>query len=192
MSKGPQRTFDWDNAARLREQGLTHAEIATRLGVPKSSVYYALSPETRARNTKRTAEWQRSGKCPNCGKPASRNHSTGQHLCRACASARQATSVRDDELRCSRCQQWKPDAEFPSDRNYRYAARRFHHSRCRPCSTETKREWRERNRVPCSHGCGTLVEAKNRRDPTKPHECQVCSRRRIHREQRAAALERNR
>jgi hypothetical protein len=61
------------------------------------------------------------------------------------------------------------------------------HSYCRTCQTEVKRAWRERNKVPCSHGCGTLVDAKNRRDPDKLPECRPCAIARIHADRKVAA-----
>jgi len=36
-----------DEAKKLREQGVNYAEIARRLGVPKTTVYYALNPDRR-------------------------------------------------------------------------------------------------------------------------------------------------
>lgn len=51
------------------------------------------------------------------------------------------TSIRADELRCSRCKGWKPDEEF-----YRQAnpLRRGRHGTCKPCHVEEKRELRRR------------------------------------------------
>ena len=39
---GPPRRFDYDEAKRLREQGLTLAAIAERLGVSARAVLYAV------------------------------------------------------------------------------------------------------------------------------------------------------
>lgn len=36
-----------EEARRLREQGVNYAEIARRLGVPKTTIYYALNPDRR-------------------------------------------------------------------------------------------------------------------------------------------------
>lgn len=36
-----------EEAKRLRSEGLNYAEIARRLGVPKSTLYYSMNPERR-------------------------------------------------------------------------------------------------------------------------------------------------
>ncbi len=51
---------------------------------------------------------------------------------------------------------------------------------CTQAASEAKRQRRLRARVPCSHGCGTMVEGNNRRDMTKPPECLPCALKRIH------------
>lgn len=58
---------------------------------------------------------------------------------------------------------------------------------CMAAAREAKRRRRERSRVPCSHGCGRLVDGINRRNPDKPPECPPCATQRIWRERRAAS-----
>lgn len=50
------------------------------------------------------------------------------------------SSVRDGELRCSTCQEWLPDTEFP--RSSAEPQRRGRHFSCRPCNTELRRAHR--------------------------------------------------
>jgi hypothetical protein len=59
-------------------------------------------------------------------------------MCRRC----RATSVRDTELECGRCREWKPDDGF--QRNRQEKMRRGRHRLCRVCSTITRREYRQR------------------------------------------------
>lgn len=177
------RKFDWDEARRLRSEGMTYQDIAERFGVSDMAVYLACNEDARTAQNQRSSGWQKSGICPVCGGRASRNAATGQHRCRSCASKAAATSVRETTLLCKKCRQWKPDVDFHLKRSN--AHRRERHCYCRSCTTIEKRRWRERNRVPCSHSCGTLVDAKNRRDPDKPYECRSCAADRIHAERRA-------
>ncbi len=136
------RKFDWDEAARLRELGLSYAEIGRRLGVSDTAVYYVLNPEARAQVSARDAEWRRAGTCPDCGGPATRLGGGRQNRCRACAD-RARTLIRDGERRCSTCKQWLPLALFArsSWRKHGY------HGQCRACNTEAKRVWRARQKA---------------------------------------------
>jgi hypothetical protein len=177
------RKFDWDEARRLREAGTPYATISTRLGVSYGAVYFALNDGARELMAARNKQWQREGVCEDCGARCSRNASRAVTRCSACAGKIRATSVRGNELLCLTCRKWQPHEAFPMGGN---RARSGRHQQCRTCNTDAKREWRKRVRVPCSHGCGTMVEAKNRRYPNKPHECRPCAMRRIGAERRAA------
>lgn len=59
---------------------------------------------------------------------------------------------------------------------------------CRAAASDAKRFRRLKSRVPCSHGCGAMVDSINRRNPEKPPECRPCSIRRVHAERKAAAV----
>lgn len=172
-----ERRFDYDEAKRLREEGLTYQQIASRFGVTDSAVYWAVNDGAREAMIARHGEWQRGGTCVDCGSPCSRNRSRRHERCHACASLARATSVRPNELRCRTCHEWKPDEGFPGGERPN-GARRGRHGQCRSCLTEAKRAWRERNKVPCSHGCGAMVDGKNRSNPHKPPECKSCANRR--------------
>jgi hypothetical protein len=178
------RKFDWDEAQRLHDGGLSYAAIAERFGVSHGAVYFALNEVARKLMAARNSKWQRDGVCVVCGASCSRNASRKITRCATCANKLRATSVRDDELLCLGCRKWKPYDSFPMGGNRSRAGR---HQQCRVCLTEQKRAWRERNRTPCVHGCGTMVEAKNRKDPNKPHECRPCAARRVWAERRLVA-----
>lgn len=145
------RRFDHDEARRLRaEAGLSVAEIARRMGVTYMSVARVCDARIRATFDARHAEWQRGGVCVDCGGPCSRNSTRGVQRCRSCAAAARTLNVRDGELRCERCKEWKPDADFPKGAK---AHRRHRHSLCRSCNTTARREYRDRVKVPCVE-CG--------------------------------------
>lgn len=143
MSRGPERKFDWAEAQRRRADGETYTAIARDLGVSYKAVRFACDPVAREAAARRTKEWQTSGVCPDCGAPATRLRGIGQCRCRACAAKAQATSVRDGELLCIGCREWKPDHDFPHNRGSRLH-RRGRHNLCRPCQTLAKRAYRSR------------------------------------------------
>jgi hypothetical protein len=179
------RKFDWDEARRLYDGGLSYAAIGVRLGVSHGAVYFALNEAARKRMAARNSQWQREGVCAECGTGCSRNASRKVTRCSVCANKRRATTVRENELSCRCCKEWKPYNAFPMGGNH---ARSGRHHDCRVCLTEAKRAWRERNRVPCSHGCGSMVDAKNRLNPDKPHECHSCAMQRIWTERRQTQI----
>ncbi len=142
------RKFDWDEARRLRADGWTYRAIADHLGVSLSAVNQACDDRARAVNRMRKAEWQRGGRCQDCGCQISRNASRPARRCLACANAARRTSVRDDgHLRCSTCREWKEPAAFPHDWNSRAEARGFRRHLCTACDTLAKRAWRQRQRA---------------------------------------------
>lgn len=177
------RRFDHDECRRRHAAGESTYALAARYGVSQPSIYLAVNAAYRARQATRASAWQRDGRCPDCGGQATRT-GRAQHRCQACAAKRAATTVRPAELLCVMCHEWKPDRAFP--KNHSRTARRGRHHQCRGCNTASKRAWRERNKVPCSHGCGTLVDGKNRSRPDKPPECKPCAMKRIGRERLAA------
>lgn len=171
--KGRPRTFDYHEARRLRAEGVTYQAIADKFGVSDSAVYLAVNPDARAKMIERGGEWQRRGICIKCGGPCTRTAGQPAHRCRRCFAIDMAVSVREGELQCVKCRDWKPDTEFPRSRAE--PARRGRHSQCRACTTEAKRIYREKTKVPCSGGCGTLVTTVDRRDKSKPPRCLPCA-----------------
>ena len=147
------RKFDWDEAKRRYEAGETQREIARSVGVSKNSVLFALNSLARARHRKRNAEWQRKALCAVCGGQCSRHggQDPASYRCRDCTNKAKATSVRDAELRCLTCREWKHDLAFPHHRLE--TARRGRHASCRDCNTALRKAYRERIKVPCDK-CG--------------------------------------
>lgn len=139
---GPVRTFDYAEAKRLRAAGETYAAIGRRFGVTPEAARLAVRDDVRARALAASAAWQAAGRCPDCGAPATRHSRTWQLRCRDCAVRAQTTSVRETELLCMTCREWKPDAAFA--RNRTEPQRRGRHDQCTPCNTAAKRAWRQR------------------------------------------------
>ncbi len=144
------RKFDWEEARRLRaEEKLTYQQIADLLGVTDTAVMNVCNPKAYARAKVYSAAWQRSGVCVKCGAQRSRNSTLEREgvmkgRCVSCAAKERATSVREDELQCVTCREWKTDDGFPFNASQN-RLRRGRHSQCRVCQTEAKRSWRKRN-----------------------------------------------
>ena len=171
------RKFDWDEAKRLHEAGLSYAVIGDRFGVSPTAIARACREDLRRAMAERLRQYQQSGTCPDCGGVATRVYGVGQRRCRKCFAISRTESVRATMLRCIICRKWKHDDAFPHDKRRGY--RRGRHRQCTVCNTAAKRAWREKNKVECSHGCGTMVNGKNRDNPDKPPECRPCSLERI-------------
>jgi hypothetical protein len=170
---GRPRAFDWDEAKRLRAQGLTYREIGERLGVSGQSVMCACDAAVRRRHRAQSRTLHESYRDPcrgGCGVLVSyRGLKPSTGYCKECWAER----VRfEAEMR---------DSHGTESRYTKLGCRC---ALCRAAASEAKRKRRERSRVPCSHGCGTLVDAINRRNPGKPPECQPCAMRRIHAERK--------
>lgn len=140
------RKFDWEEAKRLRATGLTYEKVAATLGVSEMAVYLALNPEVRVRQEEMRREWVKSGTCTDCGGAATRGYGPNRRgRCRACFAKQRTTSVRDGELQCVTCREWKDDDGFPHNASARCVVRRGRHHQCRACQTEAKREYRRAN-----------------------------------------------
>jgi hypothetical protein len=184
----PPPRFDHEEARRLYAAGVSRVELAERYGVTVNGIYrVTASPEVRARYEAYQEAKQQSYRVPcanGCGALVHGRYRPGR-FCVDCATKERATSVRPDTLHCSRCDLWLPDSAFPSNKAGR-GMRRGRHAMCRACSTEIRREYRERNKVPCSHGCGTMVLHENGGKPPECHPCAV-ERVKTERRQRVAA-----
>lgn len=134
------RKFDHEDARRRFAAGESARSLAAEFGVSGSRIYQVVNPEHGERTARSSAEWMRNGRCERCGEPCSRYF----RRCRTCAGVARATSVRDDELQCYSCQEWKPDTAFPKG-GPRSAHRRDRHKQCTACQTEAKRDYRLRN-----------------------------------------------
>jgi hypothetical protein len=169
-----QRRFDWDEARRLRSDGRTYAQIARRCGVSHTAVLRVLNDDRQAERV-RLAARQRGGMCVDCGREISRNTSRPVLRCVPCWALSITTTVRDGEIRCVGCHEWKPDNEFPRNRAKGRVMARGRHSSCRSCLTVARREYRERHKVPCV-GCGRPAlpaNEKGKRGGSVPR-CRSC------------------
>lgn len=136
------RKFDWDEAVRLRESGMTIAGTARRLEVSESAIAYATNPRRRAHARTYGAYYQRLGKCSDCGGECSYNPSQPVLRCRACRF-KYDRFVFDGKAYCPVCARWKKLDDFTADRKRKYRGVR---SMCRSCETAKRRELRRRNR----------------------------------------------
>lgn len=168
------RKFDHDEAIRLHAKGMSLAEIGRRLGASDTSVSRAVNPDYRERADAKAIERLRSQRQPckgGCGKLVW-THTKGHNgkprtgYCTACFVEHERPI--------------KHGTESGYDRKCRCHL-------CRQAATVAKRRRRQKTRVPCSHGCGRMVDSINRRDPGKPPECRPCSHRRVMQERQAAA-----
>lgn len=140
------RRFDHDEARRLHLAGASVQALADQYGVTAHAVRRVVDARVRARDYARKKKWLRENKvpCVDCGAPIWRTAPNSR--CRTCSYRRRvAADVRDGELRCSKCRQWKPDEAFPT-----YAAsptRRGRKAQCRECSNEVRRAYRAAHAV---------------------------------------------
>lgn len=170
------RSFDWDEAQRLRAAGLTYVEIGRRLGVSANSVACACDPAFRAR--------QRAA--------SRRLHDLYREPCRGgCGVLVRYRGQSATTGYCIDC--WRDRIRFEAEMRDNHGTETRYVSigcRCAACTaaaTEAKRRRRERSRVLCSHGCGRSVVSINRPDPDKPFECLPCANARIRAERKGAA-----
>jgi hypothetical protein len=151
------RSFDYDEASRLRQEGMTLTDLALHFGVSLHAVKYATDPDFRERaneESRRRAKEGRATCLGGCGRLVyphfpSRPQWTG--YCNTCYAARSTDTVRTKTLRCTRCDRWKPDESFPHRSSN--IARRGRAVHCRPCQTLARQDYRERHKIPCDQ-CG--------------------------------------
>lgn len=146
------RRFDHDEARARYAAGETPSTLARAYGVSVNAMRCVLIPA----DYERVQAAGMSGTCIDCGNRCAK-YRTGSpgvsdvFRCRACWAKTIATSVRESELQCIVCREWKPDADFPKNRNK--AVRRFRHQMCRVCATTERHRYREATKVPCIE-CG--------------------------------------
>lgn len=197
MPRVYERKFDWEEARRLYADGVSQYEIGRMLGVSQAAVSRVVVPGQMEKSNARAAAWSRAqvpcieGCGRTCTRIAAKYHSG---RCVQCSAIRLATTARDGELQCHTCKEWKPDESFPHNRTEKYG-RRGRHTNCRLCATVSRREYRNRNKVPCADGCGRLVLAPNEQETSARSKgytatgcCRSCANRRTQarlREERA-------
>jgi hypothetical protein len=143
-----QRKFDHEEAQRRHKAGESVYALAREFGVSPKGVARVVFPAVRAQLRARTNAALRSGTCEDCGKQGIANQS---RRCNPCAAIAASTTARSDTLLCRACQRWLPDNSFPHDRGG--TSRRGRHRDCTACNTRQRRDYRQRNKVPCP-GCG--------------------------------------
>lgn len=144
-----QRAFDHDEARALRESDpktWTFAALAAHFGVTWLAVQRVLDPVVRARmdaEAKRYHENHREPCKGGCGARVWAVSKGRTGYCPAClAKARTADDVRDSELRCLKCGEWKPDAAFGRAKRQ---TRRGRRPWCSACDTAARRAHRKAN-----------------------------------------------
>lgn len=165
---GPRR-FDHEEAYARWQAGELPSKIAASYGVSVSAVYQLIArrdPEKRKRLNDYEREHQRAKLMKPC--------------VRGCG--RLAWHMRGRSGVCAVCKRAEQHAEALAQDNHGTETRYKLGCRCDLCRAgvaAAKRRRREASRVPCSHGCGTLVDSINRRNPEKPPECRSCSHARV-------------
>ena len=153
-----QRKFDWDQAKRMRDSGMTIADIAAALGVSYGGVRRVVDPHYRAMLDVSAAEYQRTHwrrkRMDQCKCGAEKTKSA--NMCAACHRDKFDVDVGPSgTLRCHLCDRFLPTEVFPTDN--RKPLRGFRRTICRSCDSRRRKLNRERRKVPCASGCGAFV-----------------------------------
>lgn len=139
---GRPRAFDWDHARVLYEEHRSYAAVARLIGVSSTAVRRALNPSEQLRMSrlqKKKKRW-RAPCVAGCGRMATvRGGRSG--LCMRCSALTRAPSVREGELCCGECRQWKPDGQFPKGKGN--ISRRGRHAICRLCQPIVRKRHRD-------------------------------------------------
>jgi hypothetical protein len=114
--------------------------------VSQAAVERVVNPKRRARMAAQSLDWWYRARRVPCSGGCGRlvwQQSGRSGYCIECLSAQKtADDVRAGELRCSKCREWKPDAEFPSYRPVK--SRRGRNAQCRVCATKVRRDFRRK------------------------------------------------
>lgn len=141
------RAFDHEEARRLREDGWTYPALAERYGVSATALQRVCNPRVRERMDARSNDWIREHmRAPclgGCGRLVWLQTPGRSGYCPTCVGKRKAAvNVREGELRCTRCGEWKADAEFGTKKR---KTRRGRRTWCRPCEAAARRAHRHAN-----------------------------------------------
>lgn len=147
------RAFDHEEAIALHADGWTYPALAERFGVSETAISRVCNPNTRERMQRLSNQWAWKQRKPcrgGCGRLVWMTARARTGFCAECWAERlNEPNVREDELRCTNCGEWKRDAEFGGSKAAKN--RRFRRGWCRACETKSRRAHRrthaERERV---------------------------------------------
>ena len=148
----PPSKWAHDEGLRLRATGMSIPAIAKLMEVSDSSVRLVCDPAYRESCRESARRRGKSNKCIDCGATIwTATHGGSGLRCQPCAILLRAVTVRESELHCCECGQWKPDSAF----SHRAAAtaRRGRHSVCSTCQAPVRQRNRVARRVSCKK-CG--------------------------------------
>lgn len=149
-----ERKFDHEEARRLHSEGMALHAIARHFGVSDNAVRRVVDLEFREMMDKKTRAWiEKTKRAPclgGCGTRVWLQNQARTGYCHRCLPAkRNEWTVREGELLCRRCEQWKPDRDFPLNRKSKRrkdgtpsASRRGRDPWCRSCATAVRRAHR--------------------------------------------------
>lgn len=143
------RAFSHEEAQALHEAGWSYNALAERYGVSPAGVRRVCDPAVRAKMDEDTQRWCRENRMADCLGGCGRrvwlmNKERSGYCARCVGAIRTADSVRENELRCSKCGEWKPDDDFLCTPN-KHHSRREHKSTCRACENAARRDYRKRH-----------------------------------------------
>ena len=198
--------FDHDEARARRSVGESYPRIAAALGVSPLAVARVCDDKLRDRMKEATRACY-AATCEVCGDPCvSHRHTAkrqragydGRDLCHVCRHRELCVSLRYDSrtgrLLAVRCQntncvtgeRWQTPGNFGRGKRYPDVREGGFHNLCRACAIVVRRDYRNRNKVPCEGGCGRMVEGKGRANtrsstkgrrnlfPDRPYLCGRC------------------
>lgn len=136
------RAFDHDLARALRKQGWNYTQLAQRFDVSPTAVRRVCEPAVDERMQAAALQWIKNNKrepCRGgCGRRVYTTREERSGYCISCRSElRSAVNVRPDELRCTKCGEWKPDDAFFKRAEGKRRRYRTHH--CKVCSVAARR-----------------------------------------------------
>lgn len=139
--------FDWDEARRMRADGMSYGQIAERMGVTRNAIARVCTQDAYDEHARlsfrRRDNYSEGKKCPGCARPIV-NRAT---RCESChhdaivARARERIVNEEGWFWCAECGTHKPPSAFGKG-NVR--ARNGKRSICRECETSRTRRYRQR------------------------------------------------
>lgn len=176
------RKFDHELAQEMYARGFNVNEISRHLGniVTSTAIARVVNPEIKKRMDASALLYAMSGTCSECGGRCQRfpKKKDGPSLCRDCWATTRQTRFKLDEsenvvaIRCPKCKTWGDPILF---RLTKKGSRGFA-QRCRQCETESRRNYRNRQKLPCVF-CGELaLPGKEKSGGVSYPRCAKCYR----------------